>query len=95
MADEECDVVDRYFYRSVAPTRRHRNLVSAYLVERCRGSNVVARIEPLGLVSQKIGEHEIILRGLRRNLVLAGRWEPTASSHHDRVRVRPLGAPQE
>lgn len=91
MAQESNDFVDRYFYRSATTSRKHRNLVSAYLVERLHGTNVVARIEPLGLVSQKVGEHEIILRGLRRNLVLVGRWQPTASLRHDRVRVRALG----
>jgi hypothetical protein len=85
------DTVERYFYRSATTSRKHRNLVSAYLVERHYGSNIVARIEPLGLVSQRLGEHEIILQGLGRNLVLAGRWQATTSLHHERIPVRPLG----
>jgi hypothetical protein len=81
----------RYFYRSATTSRTHRDLVSAYLVERCFGSTVVARIEPLGLVSRAVGEHEIVLRGLKRNLVLEGHWRPTSSARHQRVRVRSLG----
>ena len=42
--------VEQYFYRSVTTSSRHRNRVSAYFVQRVRGSTVVARIEPLGLV---------------------------------------------
>jgi hypothetical protein len=95
MAQVDNDIVERYFYRSATTSRRHRNLVSAYLVERCYDSNIVARIEPLGLVSRKVSEHEIALRGLRRNLVLVGQWRPTASLHHHRVRVQSLGTPRE
>lgn len=62
-------------------------MVSAYLVERHRDSNVVARIESLGLVSAKVVEREIALRGLKLHLVPTGRWQPTSSSHHARVRV--------
>jgi len=84
------DGIDRYIYRAATTSRRHRHLVSVYFVERCRDSTIVARIVPLGLVSQRTGSHEIALRGLGRNVVLAGTWEPTASSRHDRVRVRSL-----
>ena len=79
--------VDRYIYRSATPSSRHRRRVSVYLVEYLRESNVVARIEPLGLVHESLGEHELVLQGLRRNLVLSGRWNQTSSQHHDRVRV--------
>ena len=40
----------RYFYRSARVSARRDSMVSVYLVERCHGSRVVARIEPLGLV---------------------------------------------
>ncbi|MHB1088160.1 MAG: hypothetical protein ACYC19_05275 [Acidimicrobiales bacterium] len=82
---------ETYFYRSLATSRRHHNMVSAYLVERRHDSNVVARIAPLGLVSTKIVEQEIALRGLRLHLVPTGRWHTTSSHHHQRVRVAPVG----
>jgi hypothetical protein len=80
-------VRERYFYRSAAASTRHRHRVSAYLVEYQRGSTVLARIEPLGLVHEALGEHDLVLQGLRRNLVLSGRWHQTSSQHHARVRV--------
>jgi hypothetical protein len=79
--------IERYFYRSRTSSKHHRRRVSAYLVEYRRGSTVLARIEPLGLVHESLGESELVLQGLRRNLVLSGRWQPTPSQHHARVRV--------
>jgi len=80
---------DQFFYRSVTPTKRHRHHVSVYLVERIIGSKVVARIEPLGLVHVKLGDHELVIQGLHRNLVLSGGWHSTRSQRHARVRVVP------
>jgi len=90
MASINDELVQRYFYRSSTTSRKHQHQVSAYLVERRFDSNVVARIEPLGLVNTRIGEHEIALRGLRRNLVSFGSWQPTLSSRHSRIKVRAL-----
>ena len=87
MVHAENEVVETYFYRSIVDSRRHHKLVSAYLVERHHDSNVVARIAPLGLVSAKLVEQEIVVRGLRLRLVPTGRWQATSSSHHARVRV--------
>jgi hypothetical protein len=87
MAEFNVHPVDRYIYRSARTSSRHRRRVSVYLVEYFRDSKVVARIEPLGLVHESLGEHELVLQGLRRNLVLSGRWNQTSSQHHDRVRV--------
>jgi hypothetical protein len=81
--------IEQYFYRSVHSTKRHRNRVSAYFVQRLEGSNVVARIESLGLVHTSIGEEQLAIQRLRRNLVVAGTWQPTASRHHARIRVAP------
>jgi hypothetical protein len=78
---------ERYFYRSATSSNRHRARVSVYLVEYQRGSKVVARIEPIGLMHETLGEHDIVIQGLRRNLVLTGRWHQTPSQHHARVRV--------
>jgi hypothetical protein len=81
--------IELYFYRSATTSKRHRNRVSAYLVQRFADSTVVARIEPLGLVHTVIGEQELAIARLRRNLIVAGSWRPTPSRHHDRIRVAP------
>jgi len=87
MSEIDTSAGDRYFYRSVMSSTGHRHRVSVYLVEYLSGSKVVARIEPLGLVHESLGQHEVVLQGLRRNLVLAGRWLATPSQRHARVRV--------
>ena len=81
-------VTARYFYRGAGPARGHRHSVSTYLVERLEGSTVVARIETLGLVPRSRPEPELLARGRRRDLVMAGTWHLTPSRHHARVRVR-------
>jgi hypothetical protein len=68
---------------------RHRSRVSTYFVERRRGSKVVARIEALGLVATSIGDEQLAIARLRRNLVVAGSWQETPSGHHVRLRVLP------
>ena len=85
----------QYFYRSMTPSSRHRNRVSAYFVEHFSDSNVVARIEPLGLVHAVIGEHDLALERLRRDLVVAGSWQSTPGRHHARQRVARRGGPEE
>jgi hypothetical protein len=79
--------VERFFYRSSTASNRHRNRVSAYYVERIRGSKVVARIEALGLVPSSIGDEQLAIQRLRRNLIVAGSWQQTSSGHHVRQRV--------
>lgn len=81
--------VEQYFYRSTTTSNRHRDRVSAYFVQRLRGSNVVARIEPLGLVPASIGDEQLAIQRLRRNLIVAGTWHDTPSGHHSRLRVVP------
>lgn len=81
--------VEQYFYRSTSASSAHRKRVSAYFVQRVVGSTVVARIESLGLVHPSIGEEQLAIQRLRRNLVVAGTWQPTASRHHARIRVAP------
>ena len=85
--------VEQYFYRAVGPSRRHRRRVSTYFVERYEDSPVVARIESLGLVHERMVDHELLLRGLGRNLIAVGPWQPTASRHHARVRVDHVARP--
>jgi hypothetical protein len=79
--------VEQFFYRSSTTSNRHRNRVSAYYVQRIRGSKVVARIEPLGLVPASIGDEQLAIQRLRRNLVIAGSWQETLSGRHSRQRV--------
>jgi hypothetical protein len=84
--------VEQYFYRSLTTSSRHRSRVSAYFVQRLRGSSVVARIEPLGLVPSSIGDEQLAIQRLRRNLVVAGTWQATTSGRHSRLRVVPARA---
>ena len=81
--------VEQFFYRSSRTSNRHRNRVGAYYVQRIRGSKVVARIEALGLVPSSIGDEQLAIQRLRRNLVVAGSWQKTPSGHHLRQRVTP------
>ena len=87
--------MELYFYRAMSASPQHRNRVSAYLVERFTDSTVVARIEPLGLVHSVIGEQELALQRVRRNLVVSSPWERTPSRHHARMRVVPITARKE
>jgi hypothetical protein len=89
MASDENRGSVQYLYRSSTTSTRHRNRVSAYLVLRFCDSNVVARIEPLGLVHISIGEQELAIQRLRRDLVVAGSWQATPSRRHARLRVAP------
>ena len=82
--------LEQFFYRSSATSTRHRNRVSAYFVQRRRGSKVIARIEPLGLVPTSIGEEQLAIQRLRRNLVAAGTWQDTPSGRHSRQRAVPV-----
>jgi hypothetical protein len=79
--------VEEFFYRSSSTSNRHRNRVSAYYVQRIRGSKVIARIEALGLVPLSIGDEQLAIQRLRRNLVVAGTWRATPSGRHSRQRV--------
>jgi hypothetical protein len=80
---------EQYFYRSLFTSSRHRGRVSAYFVQRFNGSKIVARIEPLGLVHATIGDEQLAIQRLRRNLVIAGTWQSTPSQRHARIRVTP------
>jgi hypothetical protein len=78
-------VTARYVYRSeIASARRRR--VSWYLVARLEGSNVVARIEPLGLVPTTTRSASSTPRRDGRWLAV-GPWQQTRSRHHSRVQV--------
>jgi len=81
------EVVDRFLYKSNIPSKLHRNRVETYLVERLKGSNIVARIQPLGLVPERVTDQDAALAVLRHNLVVVGGWRATARRHHSRARV--------
>jgi hypothetical protein len=87
MSDEVRE--EQYFYRSLTTSSRHRGRVSAYFVQRFTGAKVVARIEPLGLVHATIGDEQLAIQRLRRNLVMTGTWQCTPSQRHTRIRVAP------
>jgi ribosomal protein L1 len=89
MTSDDESSAGQYFYRSLASSNRHRGRVSAYFVQRFNGSKVVARIEPLGLVHATIGDEQLAIQRLRRNLVTAGSWQSTPSQRHARIRVLP------
>ena len=80
-------VTAQYVYRSEVPSERHRRLTSWYLVARLEGSNVVARIDALGLFpsSRTLGASSSPAPGdLVRTI---GPWAATASGHHAKVMV--------
>jgi hypothetical protein len=81
------EMTEQFLYRTVSPTKRHRYRVSAYLVKKLKGTNVVARIEPLGFINESLARHEIAMVGLQKNLVARGGWEETKSRNHVRIQV--------
>ena len=81
--------VERFFYRSSTTSIATAIGSAPISCERRRGSKVVARIEPLGLVPASIGDEQLAIQRLRRNLVAAGTWQETPSGRHVRQRVVP------
>jgi hypothetical protein len=90
MENAEGLVTAHYVYRSEVFSSRHRRHVSLYLVARLEGSNVVARIDSLGLVSTLQRTSVTKARGQRRALKVVGPWRQTTSRHHSKVLVSPL-----
>jgi len=58
-----------------------------YLVETLTGSNVVARITPLGMVKQIESESEVAMTALKQDMTLAGEWNSTKTKRHKRIRA--------
>jgi hypothetical protein len=71
-------VTAAYVYRSEA-TSSHPRQSSWYLVARLEGSNVVARIDALGLLPST--------KNIKDALGVVGPWRATPSRHHVRARV--------
>lgn len=79
VATNQEHITEQYIYRSGVPSSQHRGQASWYLVARLEGSNVVARIDALGLLptSRKVSDA----------LGVVGPWRATPSRHHVRARV--------
>jgi hypothetical protein len=92
MDNAEGLVTAHYVYRSEVFSSRHRREVSLYLVARLEGSNVVARIDSLGLVSTLQRTRVTRVRGQRGALKVVGPWRQTTSRHHSKVLVSPIGS---
>ncbi|MGC2176139.1 MAG: hypothetical protein WA614_11820 [Acidimicrobiales bacterium] len=73
-------VVAHFVYRSLPSTKRHG--VSIMLVARLQGSNVVARVNPLGR-----GAKETAPLRERGGLDVLGPWTMTASRRYAKARV--------
>jgi len=80
-------VTKRWVYCSSADRTRHKSKRSAYLVEQQEGSNVIARITPIGLVNEKTQIQEINIFALRNNITVTGRWGETKSQKYQRTRA--------
>ena len=72
-------VTEQFVYRSHVATSRHSGQASWYLVARLEGSNVVARIDALGLMPAS--------RIVSDSLGVVGPWRATPSRHHVRARI--------
>jgi hypothetical protein len=78
--DQSDRVIAHFVYRSIPNTKRHG--VSIMLVARLQGSNVVARVNPLGR-----GPKEPAQARSRRGLDVLGPWTTTASRRYAKARV--------
>ena len=76
-----------FCFRSSASRRGHRFSVSAYLVERLDDSNLVARMEPLGLIPKSATGAELLRLGPIRDLAVVGAWRRSPSGRHVVARV--------
>jgi hypothetical protein len=77
--DSREHVSAQYVYRSKVSSPQHRQQTSWYLVARLEGSNVVARIDALGLLPAT--------RNVAAALGVVGPWRTTPSRHHVRALV--------
>jgi hypothetical protein len=82
------DVVQsRYIYCALHDDTRHKGKRGAYLVEQLTGSNLVARIYPIGYVKEATAEFEVKIYATKNNLVVAEHWSVTDSRNHKKARV--------
>ena len=85
--EKEPTVTRRYAYYSEHDSPAHRGKRSAYLVEQLTGSNVVARIIPLGLVRDITVEQEVSLALMKRGITVVGSWAVTKQGTNRKSRV--------
>jgi hypothetical protein len=78
--DQPDNVIAHFIYRSLPSTKRHG--VSIMLVARLQGSNVVARVNPLG----RGAKAATAARG-RGAVDVLGPWTTTASQRYAKARV--------
>ncbi|HWD95958.1 MAG TPA: hypothetical protein VG246_06030 [Acidimicrobiales bacterium] len=78
--DQSDHVIAHFVYRSIPSSKRHG--VSIMLVARLQGSNVVARVNPLGR-----GPKEPAASRARGGLDVLGPWTTTASRRYAKARV--------
>jgi len=75
----------RYFFCSQRDNTKHKGKHSAYLVEELTGSNVVARITPVGLVPTITEIHEVSIYAIAHGMSLSGEWKN--AKRHIKVRA--------
>jgi hypothetical protein len=83
MTDEV--VKRRYFFCSQRDNTKHKGKHSAYMVEELTGSNVVARITPVGMVSSITEINDVSIYAISKGMSLSGEWQST--SRHKKVRA--------
>jgi len=70
----EHTVTKRYFYHGGADTPKHKNKVSAFMVEELTGDNIVARITPMGLYNVNSAQPMLTIEAMKQGLSLVGDW---------------------
>ena len=80
-------ITRRYVYHSKQEAPEHRGKKAAYLVEQLTGSNLVARIVPLGLVKDITAESEIALLAMQKGVTVVGKWSATKRGAHSQARA--------
>jgi len=81
------EVTKRWVYCANRDANGHKGKLSAYLVEQQEGSNVIAKITPIGLVKEITKKQEVNIFALRNGFTVAGRWGESKSNKHQRTRV--------
>lgn len=87
MAKMDDQISRRYVYQSQHDTSKHKGKKSVYLVEQMRGSNVIARVKPLGMVRETTAVEEITIALINESITVVGKWAKTKRGHHSRSRA--------
>lgn len=81
------DVAKRWIYAADKDQPCHKGRRSLYYVELNTGSNVVATISSIGMVTSEAIDATIAMFTKRQNMSLAGPWTDTKSGRHSRQRA--------